>query len=229
MGKKNKNSVLMKKAAEAINSINNKLKNEDMDEDPINEEINFTNNEDQNSDLEALSDNDVEENNHCNELNKENNNTINELKNNIENKFNNKILSAYNNNIAATFLERMTIISKNSIEKNLNINDDIKRELLFNNIANESAIEGILRLKEYKQKINRPDDYMAEMLKSDEQMVKIKREILDNENRIKRFQLREEKMLNKKFNKKTKSSKNKENEEYKKTSKAAIEHWKKSK
>lgn len=146
-----------------------------------------------------------------------------ELKNKMEAKFNSKFKQN------ELFLERMTVITDNLINKNLNLNDDIKRELMFYNLAFEGAVKGINGLKKHNQKLNRPEDFMAEMLKSDEQMMKIKKEILSHEMRIKKFQLREEKMLNKKFNKKTKGKGVKETQEYKKTSKEAIEHWKRSK
>ena len=180
----------------------------------------------ENSDYEAVND-DLDE-----ELLKEQNERINEnnktkeelqrLKENIENKFNSKFTSK------ELWLERLTVVPTSEIDKNLNLDDDIKRELFFYNLAHEAAIKGIIRLKEEKQKINRPDDFMAEMLKTDEQMMRVKKEILQHESRIKKFQLREEKMLNKKFNKKTKGKLSKETQEYKKTSKEAIEHWKRS-
>lgn len=148
---------------------------------------------------------------------------LTELKNKIESKFNEKFKPH------ELFLERMTVTSDNIIDKKMNINDDIKRELVFYNLSFEGAVKGINKLKQNNQKLNRPEDFMAEMLKSDEQMIKIKKEILSHEMRIKKFQLREEKMLNKKFNKKTKTKGNKESQEYMKTSKEAINHWKKSK
>lgn len=126
-------------------------------------------------------------------------------------------------------LERMTVLSKNSVEKHLNLNDDIKRELIFYNIAHEGAVLGINMLKKEKQKINRPDDFMAEMLKSDEQMMQIKKNIKNNDDRIKKFKLREEKMLNRKFNKNTSKNKEMKNTDYKKQSKEDIERWKQSK
>lgn len=126
-------------------------------------------------------------------------------------------------------LERMTVVSKSVVDKHLNLNDDIKRELIFYNIAHEGAIQGINMLKKEKQKINRPDDFMAEMLKSDEQMMQIKKNIKGNDDRIKKFKLREEKMLNKKFNKNTAKNKEMKNNDYKKQSKEDIERWKQSK
>ena len=151
--------------------------------------------------------------------------TLKELTEKIQSKFNNK----FNNDSNQIFMERLTVVADSSVDKKLNINDDIKREVVFYNIAFEGAVKGINKLKVAKQKLNRPDDFMAEMLKSDEQMRRVKKQIMSNEDRIKKFQLREEKMLNKKFNKKVRGKMAKESQEYKKTSKEAIEHWKRSK
>ena len=80
-------------------------------------------------------------------------------------------------NIKYNWLENLSIISKEEVNKNLNPDDDIKRELIFYNIAKETAIEGLKNLKKFGEKINRPDDYFVEMLKSDEQMGNIKKQI----------------------------------------------------
>ncbi len=151
--------------------------------------------------------------------------TLAKLKEKIESNFNNK----FNNVPNDLFLERLTAVADNCVDKKLNVSDDIKRELIFYNISFDGAVKAINKLKALNQKLNRPDDFMAEMLKSDEQMMKIKKDIMSHEDRIKKFKLREEKMLNKKFNKKTKGNVETKNLAYKKTSKEAIDHWKRSK
>lgn len=204
MGKKSKNKLHLQK----------RIKDDEPEEDDVDIE--------ENSDLDAIDDNEIEEDEEIKKNNQETKALLVQLKQKIESKFNAKF------NPKELFLERMTVVPKSEIEKNLNINDDIRRELNFYNLAVEGAVAGIINLKAEKQRINRPDDYMAEMLKSDEQMVKVKKEILSHESRIKQFQLREQKMLNKKFNKKTKTKQAKEGQEYKKVSRDAIEHWKNS-
>ena len=54
-------------------------------------------------------------------------------------------------------------------------------------------------MKERNQKLNRPDDFFAEMVKSDIQMQKIKRQIVTEQIRIKKFEERKQKMQNVKF------------------------------
>lgn len=205
MGKKSKNKLHMQK----------RLKDDEPEEgDDIELE--------ENSDLDAIDDNEIEEDKEIVKSNNETKALLIQLKQKIESKFNAKFQPK------ELFLERMTVVPKTDIEKHLNTNDDIRRELTFYNLAVEGAVAGITNLKAEKQRINRPDDFMAEMLKTDEQMFKVKKEILSHESRIKQFQLREQKMLNKKFNKKTKTKQAKEGQEYKKVSKDAIEHWKNS-
>jgi len=84
-------------------------------------------------------------------------------------------------------------ISQSSIPQNLNPDDDIKRELIFYNIAKENAIQGMIKLKQLGEKINRPDDYFVEMLKSDEQMMKVKKQIINEQQYIKKFEAKKTK------------------------------------
>ena len=97
---------------------------------------------------------------------------INSIKNDIQ-----RFYDAKNKKI--DWLEFPVNISQSSIPKNLNPDDDIKRELIFYNIAKENAIQGMIQLKKLGEKINRPDDYFVEMLKSDEQMMKVKKQIIN--------------------------------------------------
>ena len=96
---------------------------------------------------------------------------LNSIKNDIQ-----KFYDAKNKKI--DFLEFPINISQSEIPPNLNPDDDIKRELIFYNIAKENAIQGMIQLKKLGEKINRPDDYFVEMLKSDEQMVKVKKQLV---------------------------------------------------
>ena len=201
------------------NSLQAKHASQQNEDDDLNSD--FSNIEN-NSDFDAL---DVPEG----ELVQENNIDLKDelkskylsLKNTFDNKYTNK-----SNQSSNLWLERMTVISNNHVDPSLNLNDDIKRELIFYNLSIENAIQGINKLRENGQKINRPDDFLAEMLKTDKQMQNVKKDIISNQDRIKKFQLREQKMLNKKFNKKMKSKSNKEDMEYKRRSKEALESWK---
>ena len=118
-------------------------------------------------------------------------------------------------------------ISESTIPPNLNPDDDIKRELIFYNIAKENAIKGMIQLKQLGEKINRPDDYFVEMLKSDEQMLKVKKQIINEQQYIKKFEAKKQKMQNIKFAKSIKDFQNKEKSSFKRQTLQGVEKWKK--
>ena len=60
----------------------------------------------------------------------------------------------------------------------LQINDDIKREVAFYNMTRENVMKGMRIMVQSKMPISRPDDFLAEMLKTDEHMVKVKGQLL---------------------------------------------------
>jgi rRNA-processing protein EBP2 len=97
------------------------------------------------------------------------------------------------------WLETMDLTSDQKISTDFNIDDDIRRELIFYNITLHNAARGINKLKERNQKLNRPDDFFAEMVKSDAQMEKVKKQIVTEQIRIKKFEEKKQKMQNIKF------------------------------
>ena len=97
------------------------------------------------------------------------------------------------------WLEKMDIVGEQKVPEEFNIDDDIKRELIFYNISHQNTIKGILKLKECNEKLNRPGDFFAEMLKSDYQMQKIRKKVVSEQQRIKKFEEKKQKMQNVKF------------------------------
>ncbi|CAF3841527.1 unnamed protein product [Rotaria sp. Silwood1] len=94
-------------------------------------------------------------------------------------------------------------------EVNLPTNDDetladndFKREMLFYRQAQGTVLEAIPRLKAEKISTKRPDDYYAQMIKSDEHMKKIREYLVDRksdiEKREKLRKLREQRLYGKK-------------------------------
>ena len=148
------------------------------------------------------------------------NEKINSIKNDIQ-----KFYDAKNKKI--DWLEFPVEISQSSIPQNLNPDDDIKRELIFYNIAKENAIQGMIKLKQLGEKVNRPDDYFVEMLKSDEQMMKVKKQIINEQQYIKKFEAKKQKMQNIKFAKSIKDFQNKEKSSFKRQTLQGVENWKK--
>ena len=145
---------------------------------------------------------------------------LNSIKNDIQ-----KFYDAKNKKI--DFLEFPVNISESPIPQNLNPDDDIKRELFFYNIAKENAIKGMIKLKQLGEKLNRPDDYFVEMLKSDEQMMKVKKQIINEQQYIKKFEAKKQKMQNIKFAKSIKDFQNKEKSKFKRQTLQGVENWKK--
>ena len=125
-----------------------------------------------------------------------------------------------------SWLENLTIISDDEIDQNLNPDDDIKRELFFYNLAKKNAINGLIKLKKLGAKINRPDDYFVEMLKSDEQMANVKKQIIKEQQFIKKFEQKKQKLQNIKFAKSMKDYQNKMKSSYKRNTAEGIEKWK---
>nr|CAG4646559.1 EOG090X0D84 [Macrothrix elegans] len=59
--------------------------------------------------------------------------------------------------------------------------DDLQRETLFYRQAQSAIIEGLARLKAFGIPTKRPDDYFAQMAKSDEHMMKVKQKVLSQQ------------------------------------------------
>ena len=205
------------KETELINQEKSKIKSSQIKEDNTNiitnyenQEENPLNKEEEDSDSEVPSINLVEEISE----------KINSIKNDIQ-----KYYTVKNKNI--DWLEFPVNISESTIPPNLNPDDDIKRELIFYNIAKENAIKGMIQLKQLGEKINRPDDYFVEMLKSDEQMLKVKKQIINEQQYIKKFEAKKQKMQNIKFAKSIKDFQNKEKSSFKRQTLQGVEKWKK--
>lgn len=180
------------------------------EEDELKEEIaNLENNQDVELNDSVESINDIE--------------TLEKKNNEIKEDFS-KFFSAKGKSL--NWLETLDVTSKEPVDQNLNPDDDIKRELFFYNIAKENAIKGMLQLKQFKEKINRPDDFFAEMLKSDEQMTNVKKQIIKEQQYIKKFEAKKQKLQNIKFSKTLKDMKNKESGMNKRNMEEGIRKWK---
>ena len=108
------------------------------------------------------------------------------------------------------FLEHMSISNEKPCEMapgaaQLEINDDIKREVLFYNMTRENVMKGMQVMVQAKVPISRPDDFFAEMLKTDDHMVKVKGRLLKQKMKIQKFEEKKQSMENKKFHKAIKS------------------------
>jgi len=172
------------------------------------------------SDLEIVDAEAIAEQNKATAVN--NIEALEELASSLKKDFTNHLKGIKSNN----WLEKLTVTANEGIDENLNVDDDIKRELVFYNLTLLNSKDGVAKLKQQNVKINRPEDFFAEMLKSDKQMEKIRRKIVDETTNIKKFEERKQKMQNVKFSKAIRDFKNKEKANFKKNTKEGLEKWK---
>jgi rRNA-processing protein EBP2 len=109
----------------------------------------------------------------------------------------------------------------------VDFDNDLERELAFYNQALLSANEAINRLSRQNIPCIRPDDYFAEMIKSDEHMMKIQNKLLHSKKVIEEREARRKMKEQKKLGKKIQISKLQEKLEEKKANLEAIKLWKK--
>ena len=60
----------------------------------------------------------------------------------------------------------------------LQVKDEIKREIAFHNTTRDNVMQGMRFLIQSRVPIARPDDFLAEMLKTDQHMLDIKQRLL---------------------------------------------------
>jgi len=108
-----------------------------------------------------------------------------------------------------------------------NSNDDLSRELSFYNQALNSLKLARSLLHAAKIPFLRPDDYFAEMLKSDDHMSKVRKRLLSEQERIKSAEGRRRQRELKTFGKKVQVEKEQEKEKRKKANIESIKKWRK--
>lgn len=72
----------------------------------------------------------------------------------------------------------------------VDVHDDLKRELQFYNMALECVHEGRIRCEENKVAFSRPDDFFAEMVKTDDHMAKVKDRLIFETKKMDAFEKR---------------------------------------
>ncbi|KAF9998115.1 rRNA-processing protein and EBNA1-binding protein ebp2 [Entomortierella chlamydospora] len=93
--------------------------------------------------------------------------------------------------------------------------DDLNREVAFYNQALEAAVLGRERIRKEGGVFERPGDYFAEMIKSDEHMAKIRQKLLDENASIQASERAKAQRELKKFGKKVQTEKRLEREKAK--------------
>lgn len=126
------------------------------------------------------------------------------------------------------WIETMSVTSSEPISVE-DPNDDMKRELAFYQQALEAAKIGREKVLEAGVPFTRPDDYFAEMIKSDEHMAKIRTRLMNEAARIKASEDAKKQRHNKKFGKKLQLEKERERQKQKAETLEKIKQLKRSK
>ena len=110
----------------------------------------------------------------------------------------------------------------------LEINEDIKREIAFHNVTRQNVQTGMKILVQAQVPISRPDDFLAEMLKTDEHMLKVKGRLLKQQHKMQKFEEKRSRQENKKYHKAIKSFTQTKRHQEKRENVNAIEELKKA-
>ncbi|KAJ2521049.1 RRNA processing protein [Coemansia sp. RSA 1939] len=97
-----------------------------------------------------------------------------------------------------------------------NTEDDLDRELKFYQQALEAVTRAKVNIKEAGIPFSRPDDYFAEMVKSDSQMARIRQKLLDQQKSIQNSEEAKKQRQLRKYGKQIQQEKIKEREDKKK-------------
>lgn len=118
-------------------------------------------------------------------------------------------------------------ITGSNTERVVDVNDDLARETFFYERALESANECVRRLKELGLPIRRPDDYYAEMVKSDEHMKRVRSELLFEQQQLEIREERRKAREAKKYGKQVQAEKVKQRTLEKKAQIKNLDKWRK--
>ena len=102
----------------------------------------------------------------------------------------NKVLiSAYQEEQHAKRREKLLKNNKNTIQLSDDpVHNDFKREMLFHRQAQATTLESLARIKNMGLPSKRPDDYFAQMFKSDEHMQKIRTKLAQKQEEEERIE-----------------------------------------
>ncbi|KAI3750222.1 hypothetical protein L2E82_20853 [Cichorium intybus] len=112
-------------------------------------------------------------------------------------------------------------------EQEVDVNDDLARELAFYTQALEGTREAFLKFQTVNLPFLRPSDYYAEMVKTDSHMEKIKGRLLVEKRRMEEAEERRKARDNKKKAKEVQALKQKERVKQKKDEIESVKKWRK--
>ncbi|KAL9678305.1 hypothetical protein QQ045_016148 [Rhodiola kirilowii] len=112
-------------------------------------------------------------------------------------------------------------------EKEVDVNDDLNRELAFYTQALDGTRTAFEKLQSMGLPFLRPPDYYAEMVKSDAHMVKVKGRLLAEKKQIEEAEERRKAREAKKISKEVQAEKQKERAQQKKHEVETVKKWRK--
>lgn len=123
--------------------------------------------------------------------------------------------------------ERLVITSENNVEfvDESRINDDVQREVQFYNICLGNVKEALNKISKEGLKLDRPQDYMADMFKDDRIMTKIRSSLVKQQVRSRNFEEQKLKKYAKKIQKRRLHMKNLQASKSKEETNRAIKKW----
>ncbi|PFH38282.1 hypothetical protein BESB_006230 [Besnoitia besnoiti] len=85
-------------------------------------------------------------------------------------------------------------------KKSIGANQDLEREKYFMRLTSSAAVVALTRLRQRRLKFTRPSDFLAEMLKTDNHMARVRERLAAEKEHLADFEEKKRKKLNKKFN-----------------------------
>jgi len=126
------------------------------------------------------------------------------------------------------WLKHLTVVSSLPTSLSItNIEDDLQRELAFYNQAKEAVEHSWKSLKKLGVKMERPEDYFAEMLKSDYHMSNVRGRLIREKRELEAKEQRRHQRMIKKIGKQTQLQKQQEKQQQKKKTLSLLDTWKK--
>eukprot|EP00898_Chlorokybus_atmophyticus_P001033 jgi/Chlat1/1930/Chrsp153S02256 len=127
---------------------------------------------------------------------------------------------------ATSWLDTLTVVSPPSDAK-VDVNDDQARELAFYTQALDSAKMAVVNLVKAGMPWQRPDDYYAEMVKTDDHMQRVKDKLLYEQRQVEGAEERRRQRELKRYAKEVQVEKTKERAQAKKQDIQSIKQWRK--
>merc|ERR1740117_2350227 len=106
------------------------------------------------------------------------------------------------------WVDTLEIDCQRSLPKGVGPKDGVKLESAFSEMALEAVREAYRRLRVMKVPASRPNDFYAEMLRSDKTMYQVRARASEEERRMKIVEDRKKAQAARRFSKKAKTAKN---------------------